>query len=65
MNENTALVPLADTMQLGKVLAESGFFQDSRSASQAVVKVIAGGAPEARHPAPRALVARSSPSAST
>lgn len=42
MNENTALVPLADTMQLGKVLAESGFFQDSRSASQAVVKVIAG-----------------------
>mgnify|MGYP000846393140 CR=1 FL=1 len=42
MNESTALVPLAETMQLGKVLAESGFFQDSRSASQAVVKVIAG-----------------------
>lgn len=42
MNENTAIVPLSDTMQLGKVLAESGFFQDSRSASQAVVKVIAG-----------------------
>lgn len=40
--ENTAIVPLSDTMQLGKVLAESGFFQDSRSASQAVVKVIAG-----------------------
>lgn len=40
--ENTAIVPLSDTMQLGKVLAESGFFQDIRSASQAVVKVIAG-----------------------
>ncbi len=33
---------LADTMTLGKVLAESGFFQDSRQASQAVVKVLAG-----------------------
>lgn len=42
MNENTALVPLADTMQLGDVLAKSGFFADSRSASQAVVKVLAG-----------------------
>ncbi len=40
--ENTALVPLADTMQLGKVLADSGFFQDSRQAAQAVVKVLAG-----------------------
>jgi len=42
VNENTALVQLNDTMQLGKILAESGFFQDSRSASQAVVKVLAG-----------------------
>lgn len=42
MNESTALVPLQDTLQLGKVLAESGFFADSRSASQAVVKVLAG-----------------------
>lgn len=42
MNESTALVPLNDTLQLGKVLAESGFFADSRSASQAVVKVLAG-----------------------
>ncbi len=41
MNEN-ALVPLADTMQLGKVLAESGFFSDARGAAQAVVKVLAG-----------------------
>lgn len=42
MNDQTALVPLADTMQLGKVLAESGFFQDSKSSAQAVVKVLAG-----------------------
>jgi hypothetical protein len=33
---------IADTMTLGKVLAESGFFSDSRQASQAVVKVLAG-----------------------
>ena len=42
-----ALVPyevttLADTMKLGEVLAKSGFFKDSRDASQAVVKVLAG-----------------------
>jgi hypothetical protein len=42
MNDNTALVPLADTMELGKLLAASGFFEDSRQASQAVVKVLAG-----------------------
>jgi len=42
MSENTALVSLADTMTLGKVLAESGFFADSRQAAQAVVKVLAG-----------------------
>lgn len=41
MNE-LALVPLADTLELGKVLAQSGFFEDSRQASQAVVKVLAG-----------------------
>ena len=38
----TAMVPLADTMQLGDVLAKSGFFSDSRGAAQAVVKVLAG-----------------------
>lgn len=33
---------LSETMQLGELLAASGFFQDSRSAAQAVVKVLAG-----------------------
>ena len=44
MSENTALmiVPLAETMELGKVLAQSGFFEDSKQAAQAVVKVLAG-----------------------
>lgn len=42
-----ALVPyrvqtLEDTMTLGKVLAQSGYFADSREAAQAVVKVLAG-----------------------
>ena len=44
-----ALVPytarttdLGETMQLGELLAKSGFFADSRSAAQAVVKVFAG-----------------------
>jgi hypothetical protein len=31
-----------DTMQLGKVLAASGYFQDARDAAQAIVKVLAG-----------------------
>lgn len=31
-----------DTMQLGQVLAKSGYFQDARDAAQAVVKVLAG-----------------------
>ena len=31
-----------DTMQLGKVLASSGYFQDARDAAQAIVKVLAG-----------------------
>lgn len=42
MNDSTALVPLAETMQLGGVLAKSGFFEDSRQEAQAVVKVLAG-----------------------
>jgi len=42
MDSSIALVPLADTMTLGKILAESGFFPDSHSAAQAVVKVLAG-----------------------
>lgn len=33
---------LGETMQLGELLAASGFFQDSRGAAQAVVKVLAG-----------------------
>ena len=33
---------LQDTMQLGDVLAKSGFFQDSRDAAQAIVKILAG-----------------------
>lgn len=37
-----ALVPLADTMNLGKLLAQSGYFQDARDMAQAVVKVLAG-----------------------
>ena len=42
-----ALVPyrtqsLEDTMTLGKVLAASGYFADSKEAAQAVVKVLAG-----------------------
>ncbi len=44
-NETRALVltSLQDTMALGKVFADSGFFSDSRGAAQAVTKVIAGG----------------------
>lgn len=37
-----ALVSLEDTMQLGDVLAKSGYFTDARQAAQAVVKVLAG-----------------------
>lgn len=33
---------LSETMQLGDMLAQSGFFADSRGAAQAVVKVLAG-----------------------
>ena len=31
-----------DTLRLGKVLAESGFFADARQAAQAVAKILAG-----------------------
>lgn len=31
-----------DTMTLGKVLSQSGYFQDAREAAQAIVKVLAG-----------------------
>lgn len=31
-----------DTMTLGKMLAQSGYFQDAREAAQAIVKVLAG-----------------------
>ena len=33
---------LSDTMQVGKIMAESGFFQDSKGMAQAVVKILAG-----------------------
>jgi hypothetical protein len=42
---NTALSRIdgdLDTMTLGKVLAQSGYFQDAREAAQAIVKVLAG-----------------------
>jgi len=33
---------LADVMQIGQVMSQSGFFSDSKSAAQAVVKILAG-----------------------
>lgn len=33
---------LADTMRLGEMLAKSGFFDDTKSAAQAVIKILAG-----------------------
>ena len=47
MTEQTALaIPqelnLSETMQLGEVLAKSGFFSDTKQAAQAVVKVLCG-----------------------
>ena len=46
MNETALTVrdsmSLADTMQLGDILAKSGFFSDTKEAAQAVVKVLAG-----------------------
>jgi hypothetical protein len=35
-----------DTMTLGKVLAQSGYFQDARDAAQAIVKVQLSRAPD-------------------
>lgn len=32
----------SETMQLGEVLSKSGFFQDSQSSAQAIVKILAG-----------------------
>ena len=40
--ETATSMTLEDTMTLGKVLAQSGFFNDAKEASQAVVKVLAG-----------------------
>ncbi len=42
MTDEKALVPFRDTMDLGKVLAKSGYFSDARDEAQAVVKVLAG-----------------------
>ena len=38
----TNALALSDTMSIGKLLAESGFFSDTKGAAQAVVKVLAG-----------------------
>lgn len=40
--DETLGIALDDTMELGRILAASGFFADSRDAAQAVVKVLAG-----------------------
>jgi len=39
-----AIVPInmPELMEIGKVMAASGFFDDARQASQAIVKVLAG-----------------------
>lgn len=46
MTENSLVqygeMGLADTMQLGSTLAQSGYFADAKEAAQAVVKVLAG-----------------------
>jgi hypothetical protein len=39
---NQTSLALADVMQIGRVMSESGFFKDSSSAAQAVVKILAG-----------------------
>lgn len=41
---SNAIVPidLEQTMEIGKVMAASGFFEDARQANQAIVKVLAG-----------------------
>lgn len=35
-------INFSETMQLGEVLSKSGFFQDSQSSAQAIVKILAG-----------------------
>lgn len=42
MTELVSRESIQETLQLGEVLAKSGFFADARSAAQAVVKVLAG-----------------------
>ena len=42
MTEQTTALTLRETMDLGSVLVKSGYFNDARDASQAVVKVLAG-----------------------
>lgn len=42
INKYQSPSPLAETMELGDVLAQSGMFTDARQAAQAVVKVLAG-----------------------
>lgn len=39
---DTSLMSLTETLTLGKTLAESGFFADSKSAAQCVTKILAG-----------------------
>lgn len=42
MNDLVVMQSLDETMRLGAVLAQSGFFEDSKQAAQAVVKILAG-----------------------
>ena len=42
MSNELAVVPEMNVMDLGNVLAKSGYFQDAKDAAQAVVKVLAG-----------------------
>lgn len=42
MSNELAIIPEIPLMDLGKVLAESGYFQDAKGAAQAIVKVLAG-----------------------
>lgn len=47
MNDNKSLAlrpqqSLSDLIRIGEVMAQSGYFQDSKSAAQAIVKVLAG-----------------------
>lgn len=42
MSTDMVIFNLQDTLQLGEVLAKSGFFTDSREAAQCVTKILAG-----------------------